>query len=322
MPIIESKEYKEYKESVDDCEKKVAPFVEIKEYNISINDYKKKSQWAEVWRSLKKNKTAMVGLVIICSLLLVALSADLIADYEGEALAQNISEKLQTPSTDHWFGTDEYGRDIFARAVHGARISLLMGFAATFFSLLVGAMLGAVSGYFGGVTDSIIMRFLDMLMCIPYILLALVIIAALGPSIPNLLLAITISGAPGFARVIRSVILTVVNQEYIEAARICGASDIRIIMRHVLPNAMGPIIVQATMAVAGCITATAGLSFIGMGIQAPIPEWGAMLSSGREYMRYYPYLVIVPGMLIVITALSLNLLGDGLRDALDPRLKD
>jgi peptide/nickel transport system permease protein len=189
-------------------------------------------------------------------------------------------------------------------------------------SFSLGLLLGAIAGYYGGIVDSIIMRIMDMLLCIPSILLALVIVAALGTSIPNLLLAITIGNAPSFARMIRASIITVANQEYVDAARICGTRDSRIVLHHIIPNTMGPIIVQATMSVAGCITATAGLSFVGMGIQAPRPEWGAMLSSGRDYMRYYPYLVIIPGMFIVVTALAINLFGDGLRDAMDPRLKD
>lgn len=286
------------------------------------SEYQKHSQIREIWRRLKKNKAAMAGLVIISIIILLAVFADVIVDYDTKVLAHDIPNKLSPPSREHWFGTDEFGRDIFARVVHGARISLLMGLAATVLSFGAGLILGAVSGYYGGVTDSIIMRIMDMLMCIPSILLALVIVAALGTSIPNLLLAITIGNAPGFARMIRSVILSVVNQEYVEAARLCGTSNTRIIIKHILPNAIGPIIVQATMSVAGCITATAGLSFVGMGIQPPLPEWGAMLSSGREFMRYYPHVVVFPGMMIVITALSLNLMGDGLRDALDPRLKD
>ena len=284
-------------------------------------EYKKKGNWAEVWRRMKKSKSAMAGLVIVVILVLIAIFADLIVPYES-ALAQDTASKLQAPNAEHWFGTDDLGRDIFARIIHGTRVSLFMGVTATVCALFLGIILGTIAGYYGGILDGVIMRILDIFMCIPYILLALVIVAALGTSIPNLLFAMTISGAPSFARIIRSVILTLVNQEYIEAAKVYGASNLKIMLRHIIPNAMGPIIVQATMAVAGCITSTAGLSFIGMGIQAPRPEWGAMLSNGREFMRYYPYLVIIPGLFIVITSLSLNLLGDGLRDALDPKLRD
>ena len=292
------------------------------QYTVSMTEYKKQSQWKEVWRRLKKNKSAMAGLVVIVIICLIAIFADVLADYELQAITQNIPAKLQAPSAEHWFGTDEFGRDIFARCVHGSRVSLMMGLLSTVLSFSLGLLIGAIAGYYGGMVDSVIMRIMDMLMCIPSILLALVIVAALGTSIPNLLLAITIGNAPSFARMIRASIITVVNQEYIDASRICGTRDGRIILRHIIPNTMGPIIVQATMSVAGCITATAGLSFVGMGIQAPRPEWGAMLSTGREFMRYHPHLVIIPGLFIVITALSINLFGDGLRDAMDPRLKD
>lgn len=292
------------------------------QYTTSMNEYKKQSQWKEVWRRLKKNRSAMAGLAIIIMICMIALFADVLADYEAQAITQHVSERLQKPSAEHWFGTDEFGRDIFARCVHGSRVSLMMGLLSTVLSFSLGLLLGAIAGYYGGMVDSIIMRIMDMLLCIPSILLALVIVAALGTSIPNLLLAITIGNAPSFARMIRASIITVANQEYVDAARICGSKDSRIVLRHIIPNTMGPIIVQATMSVAGCITATAGLSFVGMGIQAPRPEWGAMLSSGREFMRYYPHLVVIPGMFIVITALAINLFGDGLRDAMDPRLKD
>ncbi|MBD5151497.1 MAG: ABC transporter permease [Oscillibacter sp.] len=294
----------------------------LDQYTVSMTEYKKQSQWKEVWRRLKKNRSAMAGLVVILIICLIAIFADLLANYEVDAITQNISIKLQAPSAEHWFGTDEFGRDIFARCIHGSRVSLMMGLLSTVLSFSIGLILGAVAGYYGGVVDSVIMRIMDMLLCIPSILLALVIVAALGTSIPNLLLAITIGNAPSFARMIRASIITVANQEYIDAARICGTRDRRIILHHIIPNTMGPIIVQATMSVAGCITATAGLSFVGMGIQAPRPEWGAMLSAGREFMRYHPHLVIIPGLFIVVTALSINLFGDGLRDAMDPRLKD
>ena len=284
--------------------------------------YKKKSQGKEIWKRMKKNRAAMIGLVIICIFVFFAIFADVIADYEEEAITQNVKERLQPPNSEHWFGTDAYGRDIFARILHGARVSLTIGLASTGISVILGGLFGAAAGYYGGKVDSIIMRVMDTVMCIPAILLALAIVAALGPGIRNLLIAITVAQVPGFTRVIRSVILSVVGQDFIEAAKACGTTDKRIIIKHILPNAMGPIIVQATMSVAGMIITAAGLSFIGMGIQPPRPEWGAMLAESREYMRYAPYLVAFPGIAIVLAALSLNLLGDGLRDALDPRLKN
>lgn len=282
---------------------------------------KKKASVKEVWRRMRKNKLAMIGLTIIIFFALVAIFADFIADYQGQALAMTY-QPLQSPSADNWFGTDHLGRDVFARIVHGARISLSLGLITTAISLTFGCILGAIAGYFGGIVDNIIMRIIDMMLCIPGMLLALALIAALGTSIFNLLFAITLASVPGFTRIIRSVILTVVEQEYIEAAQSCGMSDFSIILRHVIPNAIGPIIVEATMSVSNMIITISSLSFLGMGIQPPQPEWGAMLSDARAFIRNEQYLVLIPGLCIVISALSLNLLGDGLRDALDPRLKD
>lgn len=287
-----------------------------------IEPCKKKSQFREIWRRMKKNKGAMIGLIIICILILAATFADFIADYDESAIAQNPSERLQPPNAEHWFGTDAFGRDVFARVVHGTRVSLTLGVVTTIIAVIVGGFFGAISGFYGGIVDNLIIRILDTIMCIPPILMALAIVAALGVGMRNLVIAVIISQIPIFARLTRSVILTVVGQEYIEAARACGTLDVRIILRHVIPNAIGPIIVQATMAVAGMIKSIAGLSFIGLGIQPPQPEWGSMLASSREFMRYSPYLVVFPGLAIVLSALSLNLLGDGLRDALDPRLKN
>jgi peptide/nickel transport system permease protein len=198
----------------------------------------------------------------------------------------------------------------------------MIGLLTTILSVSIGCVFGAVAGYYGNKIDSIIMRFMDTVMAIPPILLALSIVAALGPSMRNLLIAMTVSSVPSFTRIIRSVIMSVVGQDFIEAAKCCGTSDARIIFKHILPNAIGPIIVQSTMSVASMIINAASLSFLGMGIQPPAPEWGAMLSESREFMRYYPHLVVIPGVAIVLAALSLNLLGDGLIDALDPRLKN
>ncbi len=282
---------------------------------------KKKSQAKEIWKRMRKNKLAMIGICVIMVFVIAAVFADVIADYDSVAIAQS-RNRLSPPSSEHWFGTDHVGRDVFARIVHGGRISLTLGIATTAISLIVGGFLGAASGYFGGTVDNLIMRIMDMLMCVPAILLALAIIAALGTTITNLLIAITVASVPGFTRIIRSAILTVVGQEYIEAAKACGMGDMRIIARHIIPNAIGPIIVEATMSVAGMIISAASLSFLGMGIQPPKPEWGAMLADAREHMRNQPYLVLFPGLSISLAALSLNLIGDGLRDALDPRLKN
>lgn len=296
---------------------------DLSEYNEQLlKDYKKVSQAAEVWHRLKKSKLAMLGLFFIVVLTFVAIFADLIADYETLALEQNIMDRLQGPSLAHWFGTDEQGRDLFARIIHGARISLGLGLACTFLSALCGLILGSICGYFGGIVDSIVMRVLDCIMCIPGVLMALALVAALGQSLTNLVIALTISYIPSFTRIVRASVMTVAGNEYVEAARASGLSTPRIITKYILPNAAGPIIVEVTMNVASIIKAVASLSFIGLGVVAPTPEWGGMLSEAREFMRYDPHLVIFPGLAIVITSLAFNLLGDGLRDALDPRLKD
>lgn len=283
--------------------------------------YKKKSQIREIWRRMKKNRTSMVGLFIFIFIMLCTIFADLIVSYDV-ALEQNISNRLLSPSMENWFGTDAYGRDIFARIIHGTRNSLLMGIGAVLVGITLGGIFGATAGYYGGKIDTIIMRFMDAILCIPFMLLALAIVAALGPGLVNVLIALMVSMVPNYTRVIRSAILTVVGQDFIEAAKACGTPDRYIILKHVLPNAIGPIIVQATMSVGTMIIWAASMSFLGMGIQPPTPEWGSMLSEGKDYMRYSPHLVIFPGLAIALTALSVNLMGDGLRDALDPRLKD
>jgi peptide/nickel transport system permease protein len=282
---------------------------------------KKRSQMVDVWRRLKKSNTAIIGLILIGIFLCLAIFAPFIADYAEDALKMNIKERLQSPNSNHWFGTDELGRDIFARIVYGTRISLFVGIISVSIALSLGGTLGAIAGYYGGKIDNAIMRILDVLLAIPTILLAITIVAALGASILNLMIAVGISNIPGFARVVRASILSVKDQEFIEAARAIGARDHTIILKHVLPNSMAPIIVFATLKVATAIMATASLSFIGLGIQPPTPEWGSMLAGGRTYIRDNMYIVLFPGMAIVLTVLSLNLIGDGLRDALDPKLK-
>jgi len=285
------------------------------------SENKKRSQWAEIWRRLKKNKMAMFGLTIISIIVISAVFADFIADYDSVVIKQNLGDRLQGPSAKYWLGTDEFGRDIFARMVHGARVSLKVGILAVGIAVVIGGSLGSIAGYYGGKLDNIIMRIMDIFLAVPSILLAIAIVSALGPSLTNLMLAISISSVPSYARIVRSSVLTIKDQEFIEAARAIGASDARIIMRHIIPNSLAPVIVQGTLGVAGAILSTAGLSFIGMGIQPPAPEWGSMLSGGRQYLRYAWHVTTFPGLAIMITILALNLLGDGLRDALDPRLK-
>ena len=281
---------------------------------------KKRSQWVEVWRRLKRNKMAVLGLIILIILVLLAVFA-VIANYDNVVIKQNLAHRLQGPSAAHWLGTDEFGRDIFARLVHGTRVSLQVGIVAVGISIVIGGILGAVAGYYGGKLDNTIMRIMDIFLAVPSILLAIAIVSALGPSIINLMLAISISSVPSYARIVRASVLSIRDQEFIEAAKAIGASNTRIIFRHIIPNSLAPVIVQATLGVASAILSTAGLSFIGLGIQPPAPEWGSMLSGGRQYLRYAWWVTTFPGVAIMITILSLNLLGDGLRDALDPRLK-
>ena len=284
-------------------------------------DIKKKSQFVEVWKRLCRNKTAVLGLVIVALLTLMAILSPILIDYETQVIKTNYSEALQAPSADHWFGTDEMGRDILLRVMYGSTVSLSIGVVTVAVSLTVGLILGAAAGYFGGKTDMIIMRIMDIFLAIPGTLLAICIVASLGNSIPNLVIAQAVSSIPTFSRVVRGAVITARDADYVEAARAIGAKDATIIFHEVLPNSLAPIIVQTTLQVASVILYIAGLSFIGLGIPAPRPEWGAMLSGARAYIRDYSYMCLFPGLAIMTTILSLNLLGDGLRDALDPRLR-
>ena len=284
-------------------------------------DIKKKSQFVEVWKRLCRNKTAVLGLVIVALLTLMAILSPILIDYETQVIKTNYSEALQAPSADHWFGTDEMGRDILLRVMYGSTVSLSIGVVTVAVSLTVGLILGAAAGYFGGKTDMIIMRIMDIFLAIPGTLLAICIVASLGNSIPNLVIAQAVSSIPTFSRVVRGAVITARDADSVEAARAIGAQDATIIFHEVLPNSLAPIIVQTTLQVASVILSIAGLSFIGLGIPAPRPEWGAMLSGARAYIRDYSYMCLFPGLAIMTTILSLNLLGDGLRDALDPRLR-
>ena len=287
----------------------------------TVETQKKRSMALEIWRRLKKNKMAMLGLTILVMLALTAIFADVIADYDTKVIAQDIPNRLQGPSMEHWCGTDEFGRDIFARLVHGSRVSLVVGLISVSISLFIGGALGAIAGYYGGRVDNVIMRIMDIFLAVPSILLAMTIVAALGTSLVNVMLAIGVSGVPGYARIVRASVMSIKDQEFVEASRAIGAKSPTTIFREILPNCLAPIIVQATLSVAGAILSTASLRFICLGVQPPSPEWGAMLSGGRNYLRDALHLTLFPGLAIVITILALNLLGDGLRDALDPRLK-
>lgn len=281
---------------------------------------KSKGPWYDVWSRLKKSKMAIIGLIILVILILSSIFADFIAPYSYEE--QNLMNTFQKPNSEHLFGTDEFGRDIFSRVIYGSRVSLVVGFIAVGIALLVGGFLGAIAGFYGGKLDNFIMRMMDILLAIPSMLLAISIVAALGPGLTNLMIAVGISSIPTYARIVRAAVMSIKRMEFIEASRTSGSGDLRIIFKHILPNSLAPVIVQATLGVAGAILTAAGMSFIGLGIQPPAPEWGAMLSGGRAYIRDYSYMTIFPGLAIMVTILALNLLGDGLRDALDPKLKN
>jgi peptide/nickel transport system permease protein len=282
---------------------------------------KRRSRGATIWRRFRRNRLAVVGLAIIASLVLLAVFADVIGDYQTKAIKMNMKERHVHPNLKHLFGTDEFGRDIFVRVVHGTRISLFVGIISVSIALLFGGTLGAIAGYYGGRVDTVIMRILDVLLAIPGILLAITVAAALGASIINLMIAVGVANIPGFARVVRGAVLGVKSNEYIEAARAIGSPNYKIIFNHILPNCFAPIMVFATLKVATAIMATAGLSFIGLGVKPPTPEWGNMLAAGRGFIRDHVHEVLFPGMAIMLSVLSLNMIGDGLRDALDPRLK-
>lgn len=295
--------------------------VNIKNLDNINNNYKKTSQFFETMIRLSKNKGAMIGLAFLILLVLMSLSADLLYNYQTEVIEQNIKERLLWPSMEHPFGTDEYGRDLFARVVHGSRVSLTVAASAVTIAVLVGGALGAIAGYYGKTIDNVIMRVTDIVLSIPMTMFAIVIVAALGASTVNLILALAVASVPIFARIVRGAVLTVRDKEYIEAAKAIGAKDSTIILKHIIPNCLAPIIVQVTLRMSSAIYNTAALSFLGMGVSPPSPEWGALLASGRNYIRDYSYLCVIPGFIIMLTILSLNMLGDGLRDALDPRLK-
>jgi len=279
---------------------------------------KKSGLYIEIWRRLNKNKLAVVGLYYILFLIAVAVAGPLIAPFGMDD--QNPDEILQFPSWKHPFGTDNFGRDILSRMIYGSRVSLMVGLIAVGFSAAIGCTLGALAAFYEK-ADNIVMRFIDILGGIPYLLLAIAIAAALGSGINNMMLAVGISTIPAYARVTRASVLKEKGLEYVEAARSIGASDFRIILLHIMPNALSPIIVQATLGVANAIILAAVLSFMGLGIQPPSPEWGAMLSVGRTYIRDYWHMTVIPGVALMLIVYALNTLGDGLRDALDPRLK-
>jgi peptide/nickel transport system permease protein len=282
--------------------------------------FKKQSQAKEVWRRYKKNKGAVIGLVLFSFILLMLAGANFIIPYSA-ATKGVFSQINQPPSAAHIFGTDSYGRDVFARVLYGGRTSLLVAILATVSSCVIGSTLGAISGYYGGKVDSLIMRSLDIFMSIPDILFTMAVVFALGANFQNLLIALTLAYFTNYVRLVRSQVLNLSEQDYVEAAKAGGSGSTRIILSHILPNAMGVIIVNTTLNVAKIILYESTLSFLGLGMPPPAPEWGLMLAEAREFMRAAPHLLFFPTLAIVVAASSINLIGDGLRDALDPHLK-
>jgi peptide/nickel transport system permease protein len=278
------------------------------------------SPWRDAWRSLKKNKLAMVGLFIIVFFVFIAVFAPLLTTYDYKE--PNLMNRLQPPSSEHWFGTDDLGRDLFTRVLYGARISLWVGLFSVLGSMIAGSILGIIAGYYGRWVDMVISRFFDIMLAFPGILLAIAIVAALGPSLQNALLAIAIVNIPTFGRLVRAKVLSLKEEEYIMAAKAQGMKDRRILMNHILPNSLAPIIVQGTLGIATAIIEAAALGFLGMGAQPPEPEWGKMLADSRQFIQLAPWTVIFPGLSIMLTVLGFNLIGDGLRDVLDPRMKN
>lgn len=283
-------------------------------------ELKKKSQWVSALGRVKKNKLAMFGLVLVTFMILIAVFAGVVAPYPYEE--QHLADSLLGPCGKYPFGTDKYGRCILSRVIYGARTSLLVGFAAVTLATLIGGCIGAVAGYFGGALDNVLMRLIDIVLSIPNMLLAISISAMMGTGLVNTVIAISISSIGEFARITRASVLSVRDQEYVEAVKAISAGNGRIIFKHILPNIMAPLIVQYSLKIAASILAAAGLSFVGLGVQPPTPEWGAMLSAGRSLIRYNWWLTLFPGLAIMITVYGFNLFGDGMRDALDPRLKD
>lgn len=282
---------------------------------------KGRSMAQETWRRLVKNKGAVIGMIFLALLVTAAVLSPYLFDYDTQVIGMNMPEKLQPPSSAHWFGTDEVGRDLFARVIYGARYSLMIGVGSVLIGLVVGTILGSLAGFYGGVMDSIIMRTVDIFYSIPNIMTAVVIVSVLGRSTVNLMIALAFSCASSFSRIVRASVMTIRNQEYVESSYSMGLPTWKIIMKHILPNCLSPIIVQLTLLIGTTIISASSLSFLGIGIPAPAPEWGALLSAGRGHIRNASYMCVIPGLAIMFTVLALNLLGDGLRDALDPKLK-
>lgn len=284
--------------------------------------YAKRSQLKTIALRFSRNKLAMTGLIVLVLLTIVILTLDLYIDYDTQVIQQNMSERLIAPCAEHLLGTDQYGRDMLARILYGARFSLGASLIVVLLATFLSIAIASVSAYFGGIVDDIIMRVNDIFYALPFYLMAICVVAAMGTGIVSLCVANIMGAVPSAIRIARSYMLPLKNQEYVEAAIACGTSKLRILYRHIIPNAIGPIIVQATLDLSATLLAISSLSYIGLGVSSPTPEWGLMLSEGTQQMFEHPHLVLVPGIVLVIVAMAANLLGDGLRDALDPKLKN
>ena len=281
---------------------------------------RKQAIWRESWRMFKANKPAFISLFFLIFIFSMVFIGSLIWPFEY-AVRQVMADRLQPPSAQYWFGTDGLGRNVFVRVVHGGRLSFALGFIPTAISMMIGMFFGAAAAYYGKWVDNVVMRIVDTIQCIPFILLMLMIVAVLGPGLGNAIIALSITGIPGSIRAVRALIMDIVERDYIEAARACGTSDVVTMYKHVLKNAVGPLVLIFVSSISGMIMSGAMLSFLGVGVQAPYPEWGFMIAAAREFMLRAPHLLFIPAFTIVLTALTLNLVGDGLRDVLDPRLR-
>lgn len=287
--------------------------------NPLITEEKFSGPWRDAWKAYRKNKIAMIGLIMIVLFIVIAILAPLIAPYDYKA--QELSSRLKPPSWAHLFGTDDLGRDLLTRVLYGARISLWVGTFSVLGSIIMGTLLGILAGFYGRWIDMIISRVFDILLAFPSILLAIAIVAILGPSLQNALYAIAIINIPTYGRLVRAKVLSLKSEEFITAARAIGMKNSGILLRHILPNSLTPIIVQGTLGIATAIIEAAALGFLGLGAQPPAPEWGKMLSDSRQFIQTAPWTVVFPGVSIMLTVLAFNLMGDGLRDAMDPRMK-
>lgn len=280
---------------------------------------KSRSLWVDAWRQVRRNRFAVAGILILLMLAVAAIFAPIVAPYPPND--EDYALGAQAPSREHLLGTDSFGRDILSRLIYGSRVSLTAGFIVVGIAGSIGVTLGALAGYYGGLIDQIVMRLVDVLYAFPALILAIAVVAVIGPSLTNMMIVLGFVSWIGYARLVRGMVLSLREEEFVSAALVIGVRDYRIILRHILPNCVGVVVVQATFGVAGAILAASALSFLGMGAQPPTSEWGAMLFGAKKWMRHYPSMAIAPGMAIMITVLAINFVGDALRDALDPRIR-